>query len=154
MEHINQQELSVTGSSQKNNTLERLTWGAIIAGVVVSFAYEILLNFLGVGLGLASFNLRKTEIFTLGIGAITWLAVSGVLSMGIGAWFTGKLSNVTCKYKLFCYGVITWSVATLFTVLIATTTSSAIIGGTINIINIIEQPISQTSIGVDNNLWL
>lgn len=74
--------------------------------------------------------------------------------MGIGAWFTGILSNVTCKYKLFCYGIITWSVATLFAVLIATTTSSAIIGGTINIINIIEQPISQTSIGVENNLWL
>lgn len=71
MEHINNQELSTNNISQDKYNWEKISWSAIIAGVIVSFAYEILLNFLGVGLGLASFNIRKTEIFTLGFGAVT-----------------------------------------------------------------------------------
>ena len=110
MEHThNNEQLFVEANQLNNKSLGwgEIAWGAIIAGVVVCFASEILLNFLGVGLGLTSLNISKTKVFTLGIGAISWLAISGVVSMGIGGWFTGTLSNVACKYQLCCYRLIT-----------------------------------------------
>ena len=128
-----------------------IAWGAIIAGVVVCFAYEILLNFLGVGLGLTSLNISKTKVFTLGIGAISWLAISSVVSMGVGGWFTGMLSNAVCKYKLCCHGIITWSLVTILTAVIATTASSTIMGGIINILDLTEQPIYQSSMDISND---
>lgn len=139
-------------STQLNG--KSLEWDAILAGVIVCFACEILLNFLGVGLGFTSLNISKTKIFTLGIGAIGWLAISGVVSMGVGGWFTGALSNVVCKYKLCCYGVVAWSLATILTALIATTASSTIMGGIINVLSMSEQSEYQPAIEVNSESQL
>ncbi|MBX9599314.1 MAG: hypothetical protein K2X04_12165 [Burkholderiales bacterium] len=156
MEETHNEQLFVDANqlNNKSSGWGEIAWGAIILGVVVCFAYEILLNFLGGGLGLTSLNISKTKVFTLSIGAISWLAISSVVSMGVGGWFTGMLSNVVCKYKLCCYGIITWSLATILTAMIATTASSAIMGGIINILNLTEQPIYQSSMDMSNDSQL
>ena len=97
-----QNETLFADVDQRNN--ESLKWSAIIAGVAVCFAYEILMNFLGTGLGLTSLSISQTRVITLGIGAIVWLSITGVISMLIGGWFAGMLSHAVCKYKLCCYG--------------------------------------------------
>lgn len=142
MEQIHNETL-FTEVHQRNN--ESLRWSAIIAGVTICFAYQILMSFLGSGIGLTSLSISHPRLFTLGIGAIVWLSMSGVISMLIGGWFAGMLSNAVCKYKLCCYGILTWSIATILTIMIATTTSSTIIGGVINMLNFNEQSIDQIS---------
>lgn len=128
----------------------KIAWNAITVGVMISFAYEILLNFLGVGLGLTTFS-GTTKMLTIGIGAIIWIAISGILSMGVGGWFTGKLSNTSCRFQLITNGLITWSIATIITIIISTTASSVFVGGVINIIKSSEYELSQPSNLGNNN---
>jgi hypothetical protein len=110
-----------------------VSWGAIIAGSIMSIAYEILLNFLGIGLGLSGFNLDDATMFQLGSMTTLWLTISGVISMGLGGWFTGKLCNISCKFKRAYHGLLSWGLATLFTVILTTSGAGAILGNTIKI---------------------
>ena len=122
----------------------RIAWGAICAGTIVSLGNETLLNFLGIGLGLASLNPRNPHMFNLESGATIWLVVSGAVSMGIGGWFAGKFSGIACAFRRGCQGLIAWSLATFLTVMIATAASGAFMGGAVSMITIPnEQEISQ-----------
>lgn len=127
-------------------------WNAIIVGVIIGFAYEILLNFLGVGLGLVTFS-GTTKMLTIGIGAIIWIAISGIVSMGVGGWFTGKLSNTGCRFQLITNGLIAWSIATIITIIISTTASSVFVGGVINIIKSSEYALLSQPSSLENNSY-
>jgi hypothetical protein len=127
-------------------------WNAIIVGVIIGFAYEILLNFLGVGLGLTTFS-GTTKMLTIGVGAIIWIAISGIVSMGIGGWFTGKLSNTGCRFQLITNGLIAWSIATIITIVISTTASSVFVGGVINIIKSSEYELLSQPSNLENNSY-
>jgi hypothetical protein len=143
-------QLSSLGNSS------RIAWGAIFIGTIVSLGYEVLLNFLGIGLGLSAFDLNGEKMFQIGTGAIIWLAASGIISMGIGGYFVGLFSNVACNFKRGCHAVAAWSLATLITVLMTTAASGAFIGGGINIakssITAIIQNSAQTNSQQDADL--
>ncbi len=131
--------------AHENYGFKQIAWGAIIAGTIVSLGYETLLNFLGIGLGLASLNSKNPHVFNLESGATIWLVVSGMVSMGIGGWFVGKLSGIPCAFKRGFHGIIAWSLATFLTVMVATAASSAFMGGTFSMISIPNmQEYSQT----------
>lgn len=105
-----------------------IAWGAIIAGTIVSLGCETLLNFLGIGLGLASLNSQNPHVFSLGSGATIWLVISCMVSMAIGGWFVGKFSGISYTSKRGYHGLIAWSIAIFLTVIVATTTSGAFMG--------------------------
>lgn len=121
-----------------------IAWGAIFIGTIVSLGYEVLLNFLGIGLGLAAFDLTGEKMFQIGAGAIVWLAVSGIISMGIGGYFVGLFSNISCSLKRGCHAVAAWSLATLITVMMTTAASGAFIGGGIGIAKNSMSAVSQS----------
>jgi hypothetical protein len=110
-----------------------MIWSAIFIGTIVSLGYEILLNFLGIGLGLSSFDLNSDKMLTLGMGAIIWLAISGIISMGIGGYFVGLFSNMDCRFKTCCLAIASWSLATLFTVMLTATAAGIFLGGAASI---------------------
>ena len=123
--------------NKNQNSLDNratIAWGAIFIGTIVSLGYEVLLNFLGIGLGLSAFNLNGEKMFQIGVGAIVWLAVSGIISMGLGGYFVGLFSNISCSLKRGCHAVAVWSLATLITVMMTTAASGAFIGGGIGIV--------------------
>jgi hypothetical protein len=136
-----QSKLENNFSRRYNN---RIAWGAIIAGTIVSLGYETLLNFLGIGLGLASLNPKNPHVFNLESGATIWLVVSGVVSMGIGGWFVGKFSGISCAFRRGCQGLIAWSLASFLTVMVATAASGAFMGGAVSMNIPNQQEISQS----------
>jgi hypothetical protein len=139
-------ENNLTVGVREVNKCTSIAWGAVIAGTIVSLGYETLLNFLGIGLWLASLNSQNPHIFNLGSGATIWLAISGMVSMGIGGWFVGKFSGMHCAFKRGCHGVIAWSLAAFLTVIVATTASGAFMGGAISTMNMPNiQELSQTT---------
>lgn len=111
----------------ENNTA--ISWSVIFAGVITSLGVEVLLNFLGIGIGLISFNMDTETLNQLGYGSIIWLIISGVISMLAGGYVVGAMSTLTCKAKLALYGLITWSLSMLVTLIITASTAGAIIGG-------------------------
>ena len=65
--------------------------------------------------------------------------------MGIGGWFVGKFSGISCGFRRGCQGLIAWSLATFLMVIVATAASGAFMGGTVSMITIPnEQEISHS----------
>jgi hypothetical protein len=112
---------------------KQVFWSPILAGVVLALGSEVLLNFLGLGLGLTSLNQSAQAMSKVGTGTVIWLSLSGILTMFYGGWACGKFLNIKCKMFIAMHGVLAWSIATLITVAVSTTTLGMVIGGPNNI---------------------
>lgn len=121
-------------SESYNQYQYNFAWNAILIGATVSLGYEVLLNFLGMGLGLSAFDFNGNKMFKIGSGALIWLTVSGIISMGIGGFFVGVFSDINCKLKNCCQAITAWSLATLVTVFITTTAAGVFIGGAASVV--------------------
>ena len=121
-------------TSVYSNDNRKVTVWAIFAGVLAALGTEVTLNFLGIGLGLASINMSADNLFKAGIGAVIWLSLTGVIAMAFGGWITGKLTYCSCIKTRALYGFLAWCLATLITVLVTASTAGAMIGGPANIV--------------------
>ncbi len=110
-----------------------IPWSAVIAGTILSISLAALLNILGVGLGLVTFDPDDFSALEFGHGTVIWLSLSGIIAMAIGGWIAGKFSYTICKFRRGCYGVMAWAIALLFTTVITSGASGAFIGGVINL---------------------
>ena len=67
--------------------INQISWGAVFAGVVIALTAQLLLNLLGVGIGLATIDpsaANNPDPKTFSIGAGVWWAVSGIVAALIG----------------------------------------------------------------------
>src|SRR4029453_9530866 len=73
----------------------RISWSAILAGVAVALGVSILLGLLGAGLGAGSVNPTREQnpMQGLGIGALIWMVVSGIIAFFAGGWVAGYASG-------------------------------------------------------------
>lgn len=109
----------------------RISWGAIFAGVVVAIMVSIVLNLLGLGIGLTTIEPMNEQdpLAGLGTGAAIWWIVSSLIALFCGGWVAGRLSGVPKKSEAAIHGVLTWGVTTLLTMYLVTTAVGRIIGG-------------------------
>jgi hypothetical protein len=112
----------------------RISWGAIIAGVVIALAFEALLNLLGLGFGFNAFTVDANVITNIGIGSIVWLVISGVLSMFVGGWVAGRMTDLDLPLDGALHGLVAWGLATLLTFSFIATTAGALVSGMANIV--------------------
>ena len=67
--------------------INQIAWGAVLAGIVIALTALLLLNLLGVWIGLASVDPLGTnnpDPKTFSIGAGVWWALSGIIAALIG----------------------------------------------------------------------
>ena len=109
----------------------RVSWGAIIAGTLVALVTMLLLNLLGIGIGLGSINpVQETNPFSgLGIGAIIWWIVSNLIAIFAGAYVAGKLAGVPLGSTSMIHGILSWCLYTMVSFYILTTAVGSIISG-------------------------
>lgn len=103
-----------------------ICWAAIFAGALAAVALSILLFMLGVGLGLSSVSAwsgQGVEGDTLGWTAIAWLAVTQLISAGVGGYIAGRLrirwlglETNEVYFRDTAHGFLAWSLATLMMV--------------------------------------
>lgn len=105
----------------------KITWSAILAGLIVCLSFELLFSILGIGLGMLNMRLNISDMSKLLEISTIWLALSGIVAMGLGGWFVGAFSQTYCKIRCFYYVIITWGLAILLTVTIILTIYSSII---------------------------
>jgi len=92
----------------------RVSWGAIVAGVVVALLAQFMLEMLGVTLGVAAFEPGEDTLgpsFTTSI--VVWLAATALLSLFAGGLVTGKLSNAVDPLDVVLEALVMMGVATL-----------------------------------------
>ncbi len=114
----------------------RVSWGAIFAGVVAALVVQLLLNILGVGIGASSVDAMNTgdnpsaSGFSLTAGI--WWTLSGIVASFVGGVVAGRLCGTSDNNTAHWHGFVSWCAATLIIFYLLTSAVGGIIGGTFN----------------------
>ncbi|MGE5354245.1 MAG: hypothetical protein ACM3P0_19315 [Acidobacteriota bacterium] len=111
--------------------LKRISWGAVIAGVVVALVVQLLLSLLGLGIGFGSIEplQQSNPLSGLGTGALIWWVISMLISLFLGGMTSSRLAGVPRSFDSVLHGVLTFSVFTLVFLYLLTTAVGSVISG-------------------------
>ena len=127
---------AVVPDDQRTFMRNRVSWGAILAGVVAAMVVQLLLNILGIGIGASSLDAANTgdnptaSGFSLTAGI--WWTLSGIIASFVGGVVAGRLCGTSDNNTPNWHGFVSWCVATLVIFYMLTTAVGGIIGGTFN----------------------
>jgi hypothetical protein len=113
--------------------INRISWGAVFAGVVVALVTQLMLNMLGIGIGAARLDPVAGDSPTatsFSIGAGIWFALSAILAALAGGYAAGRLAGIPNETTAGWHGLTTWALATLVIFYLLTSTLGGILGGT------------------------
>lgn len=113
--------------------INRVSWGAIFAGVVVALVVQVLLTMLGAGIGAATLDpgtADNPQVSTFSIASGIWYAVSGILAAFAGGYIAARMSGKTVATTGALHGLTTWAVTTLLVLYLVSTSVGSIVGGT------------------------
>src|SRR5258708_1716428 len=74
--------------------LNQVAWGAVFAGAVIGLVMQIILNMVGLGVGLSTLDIAQGDAPSAGsmsLGAGIWFVVSGILAAALGGYIAGRL---------------------------------------------------------------
>jgi hypothetical protein len=109
----------------------RISWGAVLAGAVVSVATTILLSLLGAAMGAGSIHAldaTASDLNNYGIGAAIWEIINLALSMAFGGYVTARLSGTHSHLDGELHGVTMWGIAVLLGTLLLARAVSGLFG--------------------------
>jgi hypothetical protein len=123
---------TIPAEDVRTMVLNRISWSAVFAGVVVALATQLLLNLLGMGIGAATLNPGTGEspsATSFSIGAGIWFALSSILAALASGYAAGKLAGVPNEATGSWHGLTTWALATLIVFYLLSSTLGGILGG-------------------------
>lgn len=112
--------------------INKVSWGAIFAGVVVALVVQVLLTMLGVGIGIATLDpgtADNPDPSTFSITAGVWYAVSGIIAAFAGGYIAARLSGRSVQTTGALHGLTTWAFTTLLVLYLMSTSIGTIVGG-------------------------
>ena len=114
--------------------LNRVSWSAVLAGVVVSLVTQLILNLLGIGIGASTLNpaagaAENPSATAFSIGAGLWWAISGIIAAAAGGYTAGRLAGRPKESTAGWHGLTSWAFTTLVVFYLLTSTVGGIIGG-------------------------
>jgi hypothetical protein len=112
--------------------VNRVAWGAVLAGVATSLAIQLVLNILGVAAGMATLDPLTTDNPTPGaftMGAALWWTISGIIAAAVGGYVAGRTSGSPKEETAGWHGFTAWAATTLVIFFIAASSVGAVLGG-------------------------
>ena len=114
--------------------LNRVSWSAVLAGVVVALVAQLILNLIGIGIGASTLDptagaAENPTATGFSIGAGIWWAVSGILASLAGGYAAGRLAGRPKESTAAWHGLTAWAFTTLLIFYLLTSTVGGIIGG-------------------------
>lgn len=130
-ESTNPGQNTIVAATTKANILKRISWSSVFAGVLIAVVIQLALSLLGIGIGLSTVDLMQENnpANGLGIGTAIWYAVSSLIALYAGGWVAGRLAQTPKIFDGVMHGLLSWSLITLLTFYLLTTTIGSIIGG-------------------------
>jgi hypothetical protein len=113
--------------------LNKVSWGAIFAGVVVALVTQVLLTMLGAGIGIATLDPATGDnpaASSFSIAAGIWYTLSGIIAAFVGGYVAARMSGKTLPTTGAFHGLTTWALTTLLVLYFLTSTVGTIVGGT------------------------
>lgn len=99
----------------------RISWGAVIAGTLLTLALMFMLNLLGLSLGLTQINPQYGEDSAsagqLATGAAVWIMVSNLIALFIGGWLAAYFAGIPDNTDGLLHGLMVWALSGIVTVL-------------------------------------
>jgi hypothetical protein len=127
--------------------INRVSWGAVFAGVVIALVTQLILNLIGIGIGAASFEPASStnpSATTFSVGAGIWWTISGIIAALAGGYAAGRLAGQPRQNSGGWHGLMAWALATLVIFAILTTTAGAIAGGALRVLGTVAGGAAQT----------
>jgi len=125
-------ETTTTRMGDGPHTHRRISWAAIFGGVILVVAIQLLLSLLGAGIGLGTVDTNggtTPDASSIGIGAGVWWIVSSIIALAFGGYVSAWLAGIELRWDGVLHGLITWGIATLFTIYLLSSAVGGIIGG-------------------------
>ncbi|MDX2160350.1 MAG: hypothetical protein SF162_03400 [bacterium] len=125
-----------TSTVVENETIivdrQGISWGAVIAGVVVTLVVMAGLNMLGLAIGATTINpLTERDPIepALGTAALFWFLGTGLLALFAGGWVASHLAHTFDQTNGMLHGLVSWGVATILAFLLVSTSIGNLING-------------------------
>ncbi len=109
------------------NGLPRVSWGAVVAGVILSLIVYLVLSILGaaVGASLLSPLSQPNPMRAFGFGSGVWMIVTTVVAVVVGSYFAGRCAPVLG----WLHGLLAWAVMILF----VTYAAASLVGSAVSV---------------------
>lgn len=132
--------------------LNRVSMGAVLAGVVVALVTQLVLNLLGIGLGAATLDpgagaAENPTARGFSIGAAIWWTLSGIIASLAGGYAAGRLAGKPRESTAGWHGLTAWALTTLVIFYLLTSTVGSILGGTYRTLTSALGNVAQTAGG-------
>jgi hypothetical protein len=112
--------------------LHQVSWGAIFAGATTALVTQVVLNLIGVGVGLSAVGPHAADnpaASTVSMGAGVWFVGSGIVASLAGGAIAGRLSGKTLPGTASLHGLVSWAVTTLVVLYLLTSAVGGLVGG-------------------------
>jgi len=90
--------------------MDRVRWGAILAGLVTTLSTLVVLSVLGLAIGLTTFE-TGDRLGNFGMGAGIWGAISTIVAFVLGGWVAARSAAVRGRSNALLNGAMVWAVA-------------------------------------------
>lgn len=111
----------------------RLSWGAVLAGLVVAVALHMVLALIGIAIGLDAWE-AGDAVTSLGMGLGIWTVVAGIIALFIGGLTTGRLAGILTRGDGALHGVVLWSLSTIVMAWLLASGVSTVVGGALGLV--------------------
>lgn len=129
-------ERVVTETAVVDSGRTGLSWGAVFAGVAVTFTVMVVLNLLSMGIGLQGINLTgdatPVENVATGFGVI--MVIVNLIALAAGGYVAGRYAGPRWHGSGFMQGLLTWAVALVASVWLMGSAAGTLVGSVGNII--------------------
>src|ERR1700753_663622 len=112
--------------------LNEISWGAVVAGALIGLVVQLILNMVGIGVGLSTVNAvagDSPSASSISMGAGLWWVISEIIAAGIGGYLAGRLSGKPSHSTTAYHGLISWAVSVLGVAYLVTSAASGVVGG-------------------------
>lgn len=116
----------------------RLSWGAIIAGLVVATMLQVVFSLLGLAIGLSGWG-PEEGVPMFSTGAAVWAGVSALVALGVGGITTGRLAGVLTVGDGALHGVVMWGLTMMFGFWLVVNGAGFLLG---NVFNVLGETVS------------
>lgn len=131
--------------------LRRISWGAIIAGTILTLVVQIMLALLGLGIGLATIDPSAAETPSLSTftsaGGI-WTVLTVLIATFVGGYTAARLAGSLSKRDGALHGIVVWATSTLIVIYLLTSGVSAIVSGAFGALGSTVQTLGQAASSV------
>ncbi|MBB3999003.1 hypothetical protein [Aureimonas pseudogalii] len=113
-------------------SVRRISWGAIIAGTILTLVVQMMLALLGLGIGLATIDTTAAEtpsLATFSSAGGIWTALTVLIATFVGGYAAARLAGSLARRDAALHGIVTWATSTLIVVYLLTSGVSAIVTG-------------------------